>query len=192
MIQKSIIGSCLLLILGLLVACGGNTDVAPTATAPPSTPFVALTPTSNVPNSTAPLVTYQVTGGIAGVDEKMVIAQNGDITVTERGATIGSGHLTANQIQALQQQFDNANFFSLKDEYNQGAVADDRFMTVTYTQGERTKSVKVAEVGGQRITPAELSNLLAVLRQMELQAQGTAAAATPTEVMPGTTPSSGP
>jgi hypothetical protein len=178
MIKRSIIGGGLLMILGLLAACGGN-DVAPTATVPPSTPFAALTSTPNIPNSTAPLITYELTGGIAGVQEKLVIAENGDLTVIERGTQIGTGHLDANALQALKQQFDSVNFFNLKDEYNQGAVADDRFMTVTYQQNNRTKAVKVAEIGGQKITPPELSNLLSTLQQIALQAQATVTSGTP-------------
>ena len=121
MIKRSLSGGCLLVILGLLAACSSN-DVAPTATTLPSTPFAAVTSTPNVPNSTAPLITYELTGGIAGVQEKLVIAENGDIAVTERGTQIGTGHLDTNAFQALKQQFDSVSFFNLKDEYNQGVA----------------------------------------------------------------------
>jgi hypothetical protein len=199
MIKRSIIAGCLLAVLGLLAACGTNTNVEPTATVPPYTPIVAATSTPAVPASTAPLITFEMMGGIAGMQEKMVIRQNGDVVVSQRGAQTGTGHLDATRLTALQTGLDAIHFFDLKDKYDEGGVADDRYMTLTYSDGTRIKSVTVAEVGGQKTAPPELKNFLAQLQQIATEAEAAAAGSatpagpettgtpvplTPTEAMP--------
>src|SRR4051794_14214956 len=131
MIKRSIIGGWLLVVLSLLAAC--QSGAAATPTPEPFTPIVPATSTPAVPASTAPLITFETTGGIAGIQEKMVIQENGDVVVTARGAETGRGHLDATRLAGLKTKLDMIHFFDLKDKYDEGGVADDRYMTLTYS-----------------------------------------------------------
>ena len=69
------------------------------------------------------------------------------------GVTSKKQNLDATTYSALLQQVDAADFFNLKDTYDKGGVADDIYYTVTVKEPRRSKTVKVAQVGGKALAP---------------------------------------
>lgn len=80
---------------------------------------------------TAPLVQYQRTGGIAGFDDQLVIAADGQATLTRRGAT-STFTLDKAALAGLTEALDKAGFAGLQAEYlptGQGADLFDYVVT---------------------------------------------------------------
>ncbi len=111
-------------------------------------------------------ITYERSGGIAGIRETLHISPSGEVSATRNGQLLATRTLNAVQLEKLKQQFLTVPFFGLKDVYDNGTVADDRYMTVTYTTGGQSKTVKVAEIGGQGLTPPALIELIGTLQQI--------------------------
>jgi hypothetical protein len=101
--------------------------------------------------------------------KRMEINPDGQATLTDpRSGRPGAGTpLNVPDYGQLLALVDKADFFNLQDEYNKGAIPDDIHYTVTITQGGRTKTVKVAEVSGQGITPQPLIDLIMRLKAIE-------------------------
>jgi hypothetical protein len=112
-------------------------------------------------------VTFQVNGGIAGMQRAVTVLAGGAATLTERAQLSGTAQLPPARLAEIRAKLDAAQFFTLQDRYDQGGVADDIYYTITATQDGQTKSVTVAEVGGKTGTPQALIDLITNLRELE-------------------------
>ena len=218
MIGKKLILSMVLCIGALLMAaCDGQgqgqpsstpipTPLAPTApstltpqtTTVPTTTAQATSVASSTAKPTAPVgwnakVTYQVTGGIAGVKRTLMIGPSGQARLVEGSKNPGPVRLTVERLARIKSKLDVSDFFNLKDRYGEGNVADDFILTLSLTQGDRTKTVVVEQIGGKRVAPQALVDFIAELDalQQELQVNrapsGTPpASASPTSATPAT------
>jgi len=168
--------------MALLAGCN-LISVQPAATPTPVTPPTATT--APVSNPGAPFVTFEVSGGIAGLQRAVTVQAGGAATLTERAQLVGTAQLPADRLAEIRAKLAAAQFFTLQDRYDQGGVADDIYYTITATEGGQTKSVTVAEVGGKAGTPQALIDLITNLRELEgtvranLTPAPTAATATP-------------
>ncbi len=168
-----------LLILG---ACSGGGGI-PTAvvtstpgnlppTPPTTTPVTAPTgvPTS-MPTTTAspdaPTITLETTGTIAGIRELLSIDPNRNTEFSTRQTPVTHNNITPQQYADLEAQIRKADFFNLKDNYDTGNVSDDRYYKITVQQGGKAKTVTVAEVGGESITPQPLLDLIKMLVKIQ-------------------------
>jgi hypothetical protein len=152
-----------------LAACGttpSTPDIAPTFA--PATPQIAPTattaPTPAPPADTA--ITFEKTGGIAGIHDKLEINTQAQATYTS-GSISRKQTLPITTYGALLQQIETADFFNLKDNYDNGNVADDFYYTITVTQGDRAKTVKVAAAGGEGLITPALQDLIAQLTSIQ-------------------------
>jgi hypothetical protein len=156
----------LALVAGLALLAGCNLiSVEPAATPTPVTPPTATTVPVSDPG--APFVTFQVSGGIAGLQRAVAVQAGGAATLTERAQLSGTAQLPPARLAEIRAKLDAAQFFTLQDRYDQGGVADDIYYTITATQDGQTKSVTVAEVGGKAGTPPPLIDLITNLRELE-------------------------
>jgi len=104
------------------------------------------------------LLDYQRSGGIAGLDDHLLITNSGVITLTRKGQAFG-GQLDAAQMQNLQATLAAAQFATLDAEYlpaRQGA--DYLEYLITYA-GHQVKTFDTA-------TPQALQPLLALLSEI--------------------------
>jgi hypothetical protein len=161
--RRIIAGALLAAAMLALAACDTGPAVQPTPTTAPDEP----TPTTAAPVKTT--IVFETSGGIAGMMKRMEINPDGQATLTDpRSGRPGAGTpLNVPDYGQLLALVDKADFFNLKDEYNKGGVSDEIFYTVTITQGGRTKTVKVAEIGGQGITPQPLNDLIVRLKAIQ-------------------------
>jgi hypothetical protein len=170
----------------------GDTPTAapsgPTATMPP----VPATATA-VPGTSLLEIVFARSGGLAGTSDTLEIGGNGEAHLSSRGQPTGATTLAAAQLNTLLAQFDQAGFFGLQDRYDSGTVADDIYNTITLSRNGQTKTVTVAEVGGQGLAPAALADLITTLRQIAdtIRAQPVPASPTPA-ASPITRPTTGP
>jgi hypothetical protein len=110
------------MVLGLVAGCA-----EPAATpAASTTPTVARTgngisPTPN-PEASGALVVFQRTGGIAGVDDTLIVRPDGQYTITRRDGVRKQGALTAAEQAALRAVL--AGFDALPTDNPGGGVAD--------------------------------------------------------------------
>jgi hypothetical protein len=133
---------------------------------PTTTPLPTATESGTATASSA-LVVYGVSGGIAGFRRVLTISEEGDARLTDKGVDLAVRELDAATVTRLRDLFKAAGFFELKDQYDQGNVADDIYKTITYTEGGRSKIVMVASEGGKGITPPALQTLVAALDEVE-------------------------
>jgi hypothetical protein len=106
-IRKWIIACILLVIAAVLLAgCLGTRSTAVTSAAPP-----------------AMLVDYHRTGGIAGVDDRLVIFDNGEALVSTQAVT---GEFTVNQseLSRIEDLFEASGFGTLEGNYTARHGAD--------------------------------------------------------------------
>ena len=82
--------------------------------------------------------------------------------------TINSGpvRLTTDRLAKIKAKLDATDFFNLKDHYGNGNVADDFILTLSVTEGDRTKTVVVEEEGGKGVTPQPLLDFIAELEAL--------------------------
>jgi hypothetical protein len=161
--RRIIAGALLAAAMLALAACDTGPAVQPTPTTAPAEP----TPTT----ATAPKTTivFETSGGIAGMMKRMEINPDRQATVTDQrmGKPGAASPVEVQRYDELLSLIDKSDFFNLQDEYNKGAVADDIQYVVTVTQGDRTKSVKVYEVGGRDVTPQPLLDLIDRLKVVQ-------------------------
>jgi hypothetical protein len=156
----------LALVAGLVLLTGCNLiSVEPAATPTPVTP-PTTTPVP-VSDPTAPFVTFQVSGGIAGLQRAVSVQAGGAATLTERAQVIGTAQVPPARLAEIRAKLDAAQFFTLQDRYDNGRVADDIYYTITATEDGQTKKVTVAEVGGKESTPQAVIDLITNLRDLE-------------------------
>lgn len=143
----------------MLAACNSS-DV-------PSLPVPDPTPT----NTARPLATtigYHYTGGFAGFRKEMTIAPGGVATLHDKGKIVGELRLPSQRLADLVKQFEDADFYNLKENYEDkdNIISDDTYATLTFTQGARTKSVTVAMAGGSDLAPRRLMDLISELAKL--------------------------
>lgn len=168
------IATSIVTLITLLAACdAGAPAVQPTAT---STQTEA-----SPPPATDTMIFYQYTGGIAGFRKEMVIGPNGKARLNDGGVEVGRIELGKDRHAQLIKRFEDTRFFDLQDRYEKSdvVVADDIYVTVSLSQGERTKSVMVAQVSGQEITPQPLKELIAELGKIVSEIEASAPKPTP-------------
>lgn len=147
----------LLMLIVALAAC----DSAPaTPTVVPPTATVAAAPV--VPDT----VVFGTTGTIAGVQQALTIDKSLSATFTDRGNT-KTGSVSKGDYNDLLNLLTASDFMNLNDRYDSGTVSDDRYFTITVTQGATVKTVMVAEVGGQGLTPQPLLDVIAKLQAIQ-------------------------
>ena len=164
---------------GIPTAVVTPTTLPPTAlptttpvTAPTGSPttILAKTPTS-VPTPTtspdAPTISFETTGTIAGIRELLSIDPNGNTEFSTRQSPVTHSTITPQQYADLEAQIRKADFFNLKDNYDMGNVSDDRYYKITVQAGGKAKTVTVAEVGGESITPQPLLDLIKMLANIQ-------------------------
>jgi len=146
-----------------LAACNSE----PTATPTPISQPTPTNPAAGTPRPQTPAtITFDTSGGIAGIHKTLEITPQAEATYTS-GVTIKKQNLDATTYSALLQQVDAADFFSLKDNYDKGGVADDIYYSVTVKEPRRSKTVKVAQVGGKALAPQGLRDLIAQLNTIQ-------------------------
>jgi len=153
--RKSLLGMVDLFVVLALAACDSS------ATPTPATP----------PFMQASSVTMETTGGVAGV-HKILEVTNGKAKYTS-GTTSKEQVVDTATYNTLVQEVSNADFYNLKDSYDNGGVADDIYYTVTLkdtysvNEGPRFKTVKVAQAGGKDVTPKALGDLITQLNNIQ-------------------------
>lgn len=108
-------------------------------------------------------LTYSLTGGIAGFDQRLTVKADGSFQLSEKGKAEKSGKLSDQERKALQDLAAKVKWASLEAQYVDPKVADAMMDGVKVTIGEKQYETVVG-TGGQ--APAELSQLLARLRQI--------------------------
>lgn len=87
---------------------GSSRWVSPTASRVDDSSSVATPPVP--PATPAPLVTYGRQGGIAGVDDTVIVMTDGSYTIRQRGTAERRGRLTGSQLAHLRQVLEAAKF----------------------------------------------------------------------------------
>jgi hypothetical protein len=192
--NKIILGTIASLGAFILVSCGGVAvpDPTPTATATiavaPATPTIPATATtltvpatpaaSAIPGSptvtarpTAPAgwtakVTYEKSGGIAGIKQTLLVGPAGQARVREGSKDSGPVRLTAERLALLKAKLDATGFFALKEHYGTGTVSDDFMLTLSLTDEGQTKTLVVEQIGGQGVTPQALLDFIGELETL--------------------------
>lgn len=132
-----------------LVGCGLRSDRSEDGSDPPDR--------SSVPGA---LIELHVTGGFAGVDQRLVVTDEGDLTYTSTGATVEEqeASLTPEESDRLEQRIAESDFDDLPRESNDPDVRDAFVYRVTH--GGRTVSAV------ETVVPDELEPLLDELRSI--------------------------
>ncbi|MET7392271.1 hypothetical protein ABZS66_02085 [Dactylosporangium sp. NPDC005572] len=93
-------------------------------------------PTQGESPSAQTLVAFTRTGGIAGVNDRLTVAQDGSYTIQTRGGT-KTGKLTAQELAALKQALGSVDFTKIPNvNANDGTVADGFTYSVIYNGRE--------------------------------------------------------
>ena len=169
-----LISLVMMMVLLTLSACSGGGEI-PTAVATPTT-LPAKTPTpvptkmpTSLPTTSpdAPTISFETTGTIAGIRELLSIDPNGNTEFSTRQSPVTHNTITPQQYADLEAQIRKADFFNLKDNYDKGNVSDDRYYKITVQVGDNAKTVTVAEIGGEDITPQPLLDLIKMLANIQ-------------------------
>jgi hypothetical protein len=112
-------------------------------------------------------IAMETTGGVAGQDTHLGIGK-GTIKYNDgKNAANKNQPLSSDTYNAVVQQINAADFFNLKDAYDNGGVVDDVYYIITVQDDTRSKSVKVAQQGGKDITPKPLQDLITQLNNLQ-------------------------
>jgi hypothetical protein len=156
-----------LLLLLTMAGCSGSTggtagptsasgSVATSGSASPgATSSPGPTGSPGAPPVAAALVQFGRQGGIAGVDDELIVWPDGSYQVSHAGKEPTKGQLTPADLNRLQQVLDASHFDDIP-AVNPGRAVADGF---TYRVGYRGHEVLAADGG----VPAALSPVLAVL-----------------------------
>jgi hypothetical protein len=89
------------------------------------------------------LLVVKITGGIAGVNGRVVIQQSGLSVSTDlfQSGAMSRVHLAAKEIEDLNSLMLDNDFFQLEDRYVNKEVADAFFYEISFTAGKRNKTV---------------------------------------------------
>lgn len=105
-------------------------------------------------------VRYAVTGGVAGFDRSMRIADDGSYQVREGGRVRESGRLSGAQLVELKRLMKAVDWENIKTRYIDGRVVDSLDQTVEFRRG-RVSYITTAGTGGD--PPEPVAALLAFL-----------------------------
>ncbi|WP_238016565.1 hypothetical protein KZZ52_10970 [Dactylosporangium sp. AC04546] len=113
----------------------GEASTAPSATTAPSeSPTAGEAPSPTA--SAATLVAFTRTGGIAGVNDRLTVAQDGSYTIQTRSGT-KTGKLAPQELAALKQALGSVDFTKIPNvNANNGTVADGFTYSVIYNGRE--------------------------------------------------------
>lgn len=105
---------------------------------------------------------YHLSGGIAGIDQELLIKADGTYQITDRGKAGATGQLTAAELDGLRERLAKLDWKGLKAEYINPRIADGMVEQLTVKTGTATHAVSVGTEGG---APAALTDLLGRLGQ---------------------------
>lgn len=168
-------------LLVLLAACGstqtgtktdetGSSPVPATVTADSQTqtsPQASMTETTATEGTGAPLITLNRSGGIAGINQTVVVQNDGTVQLIDgesAGSVTKEGRATPEQLQKLEAALQSEGWQQLDATYGGGQQIADGF---TYTVVANGKTVKSYD-GTQN--PPALENVLSLLNELEQQA----------------------
>jgi hypothetical protein len=106
---------------------------------------------------------FTVTGGIAGIDQRLTFTTNGAFHLTEKGRPTKTGRLSADELRTVKELAERVNWPALQEQYVDPEVADAIFDGVSIQLGNTTYKT-MAGTGGQ--PPVELGALLSQLKQV--------------------------
>jgi hypothetical protein len=140
--------STLVLVVAVATACGpaGTSAGGAGENGPPTSPRTGV------------LVTYRVSGGFAGVDERTVVSRDGTVVHTSGQAPPERGRLTADERAALVEALEASDFATLPPDTVDPHVADAFVYEVTYA-GRRVRTSDGA-------IPPRLAPVLDLLREI--------------------------
>lgn len=141
------------------------TPIASGTSGTSGTPTVSTRPTA--PAGWTAKVTYEKSGGIAGIKQTLLVGPAGQARLIEGSKNSGPVKLTAEKLSLLKQKLDATDFFNLKDHYGTGTVADDFILTLSVMEEGRTKTVTVEQIGGKDVTPQALLDFIAELDKLQ-------------------------
>ncbi|MCW2642782.1 MAG: hypothetical protein JWP76_5088 [Dactylosporangium sp.] len=154
-----------------LAGCGGQAPAGAGATTPttPATtvPVTTAGPTGRTDATATPegaatpaayLVEYGRRGGLAGVDDRLVVQPDGSFTISHRGGTVSHGRMSPADLTKLRQVLEASHFGQIPVMTASGGVADAFTYHVVYAEHEVT-----AADGG---VPAALRPVLAELEEL--------------------------
>lgn len=112
------------------------------------------------------LVIYRKHGGIAGIDETLVVHQGGLLELTTRGGATKSVQADPAMIQPVRRMLEQEDFGELQPLYR--AVGADLF-TYTITARDSNGNVKTVTTMDTAPAPPYLGQLIAMLDQLRAQ-----------------------
>ena len=152
---RAAVGVVQLILVLLVSACG------PVAGSPTPVPSAAV--------GGDPLIVLKTTGTVAGIDTELRISGSGFATLYDKGKQVATRQMNSSTLPEIEGLLEDGDFFNLEERYDKGGVSDDKYYELTYTKGGRSKTVVVAEVGGQGLTPKRVLDVIAKLTQFEWQ-----------------------
>ncbi|HST05574.1 MAG TPA: DUF6438 domain-containing protein [Chloroflexia bacterium] len=166
------IATAMIVAIMTLGACDSQQASTPSPTAAPTQTVVATASPAPTTMPTNPAgggttISFETTGTIAGIRELLSIDESGNTQYEDRNTPTKQGTITAQQYAALVAQVSKADFFNLEDRYDAGTVSDDTYYKITVQQDGKTKSVTVAGVGGEDLTPQSLQDLITMLKAIQ-------------------------
>ncbi len=112
------------------------------------------------------LVEYWRTGGIAGLDDHLVIRANGEAALEQKGGQQETFTLDQSTLSSLQQTLNEAGFFELDSQYRPPRTIPDAFQyRITYQREGRRHTVETTDGA----VPEELVPVLDELNQIIAQ-----------------------
>lgn len=166
------------IVLLLLAACGspapGGAATEPASPEPPTRPpggaateLASPEPPTRPPGGSGQgvLVTYEKSGGIAGIDETLTVRGDGSLELIERGGAAKQAQLAPADLDRLRGLLASPEFAALRPLYK-AAGADFFTYTITASVNGGTQTV-VTQDGAQH--PAVLSQVLEELERLRAQ-----------------------
>ncbi|HUS14440.1 MAG TPA: hypothetical protein VM536_05395 [Chloroflexia bacterium] len=152
-----------LLLLVTALACALAACDTSSATNTPVRPAPATFAPGPTPLAADVQIGYDVSGGIAGIRNALMIEPDGTTIVVSRGKPDKTVQLSAAEMNSLRGLASAANFFTLEDRYGLGAVPDDIVRSVTLRQNGRAKTVKTSD-SSEDLIPPPLAELIRALQ----------------------------
>lgn len=148
-IRRTLLCAVAALVVPAIAACGGvsggaadssSSSPSPSSSPPPS-PSGSASPggASSGSAASAVLVTYRRQGGIAGVDDSLVVHGDGSYQVSHRGAAPTTGTLSPAQLAAVRQAVAGAHLADLPASSRSTGTAD----MFVYRLGDGNREVQV-------------------------------------------------
>lgn len=153
--MRVILRHCIVLLaLCVFCACAATPAATPTATIPLPTP---------PPLGDDVLAIYHKSGGIAGIDETLIVGQGGVLELHSRGGNPKSLKVNEPIVQPLRRMLEQKDFGELAPLY--GAMGADLF-TYTITARDANGNVKTVTTMDAAKHPAYLGQLILMFEQL--------------------------